>query len=316
MEEKNKTQPIEKSKEIDIDKYTDIEGLSTKKLNFGLWIIEHRERLRTALIIFLVVVSAISWAYTIYGFAYYFARGMNEDEILIQELIQVNTIGHDYILKLSARDLVYFPVNILKASKDKYDLLVVLKNPNLKHMSVFEYCFLDKNETIDCAENFIFPGETKNLLSLAQEFTYKPTNIKFILKNIRWKRINLHKFPDWEKFKNDHLNISIVDIKFKPAKSSGLSEKLNLNSLEFTATNNTAYNYWEVPLIILLHNNNLVVGVNKYTLSEFMSGEKREIQMSWLGNISRVNNIKIIPEINIMLDDIYIKYEGGIGEEK
>jgi len=38
--------------------------------------------------------------------------------------------------------------------------------------------------------------------------------------------------------------------------------------------------------------------------------------MSWLGGLSGVDNVKIVPEINIFKDDIYIEYEGGIGEEK
>jgi hypothetical protein len=47
-----------------------------------------------------------------------------------------------------------------------------------------------------------------------------------------------------------------------------------------------------------------------------MSGQERQIAISWPGNVSRVSRTEIIPEINIMKDDIYIKYEGGVGEEK
>jgi len=47
-----------------------------------------------------------------------------------------------------------------------------------------------------------------------------------------------------------------------------------------------------------------------------MSGENRPVQLSWPGNISRIDRVEIIPEINIMDDNIYIKYEGGIGEER
>jgi len=47
-----------------------------------------------------------------------------------------------------------------------------------------------------------------------------------------------------------------------------------------------------------------------------MSREKRKVEISWLGGLSASDDIKIVPEINIFEDDIYIKYEGGIGEEK
>lgn len=305
-----------KEKEIDLSRYKTFSSPSDKRLALGLWIIEHKKHLKAALVIFLFVVAAVSWSYTIYGFAYSLARGMNEDEILAEQLVQTQTVSHAYLVSLSPQDLIYSPAKMLRANEDKYDFITQIKNPNLKHGANFSYCFLEKDREIDCEDSFILPGETKNLLSLAQSFKSRPTNSKFVIKEISWQRINPHEFPDWESFRDEHLDISLEDIEFKPAPSSGLSEKLNLNTLKFKATNKTPYNYWEVPLTILLFSGNSIVGVNKYTLAEFMSREKREIEMSWLGSISGVNEVKIIPEINILKDDIYIKYEGGIGEEK
>jgi len=301
--------------EVDIEKYKDIEGISTKKLNFGLWITEHKKQFRMSLIIFLIVVAATSWAYTIYGFAYYFSRGMKEDEILVKDLLASNTIGHDYIVKISAQDLIYSSVNVLRTGS-KYDFLTEIKNPNEKHWASFRYCFLIQGKEVDCSGGFILPKETKYLMSLAQEFEYQPTNIQFVVRDLKWQRINAHKYPDWQQFKDEHLNFEIKEVGFSPAESSGLSEKLSFNLLEFTTRNNTPYNYWEVVFNILLSRGSSIVGVNKYTVAEFMSGEEKFIQINWPDNLGRVNDIEIIPEINIIQDGIYIKYEGGIGEEK
>lgn len=46
-----------------------------------------------------------------------------------------------------------------------------------------------------------------------------------------------------------------------------------------------------------------------------MSGQTRQIQINLSDNIKN-NNIKIIPEVNIMQDNVYLKQYDIIGEEK
>ena len=208
--------------------------------------------------------------------------------------------------------------SLLKIESNKYDIFSKISNPNSRYLCNIKYCFIfgNENNEIECSESFIFPNETKYLLSLAKTFEQSPENLRFIIKDISWHRINLHKYPDWQNFYNEHLDIIIGNAKFKPTELSGLSEKIDLNSLEFTVYNNTAYNYWDVTFNIFLYSGNRIVGVNKYILQEFMSKEKRNIQISWSGRFSRVSDIEIIPEINVMDEDVYIKYKGGVGEEK
>lgn len=292
-----------------------INDTTIKKMQVGLWLMKHRKDFKKILIIFLIFISTIFWSYTIYNFGYYFIKGMDEDKLLVKKITETQIINHDYLVKISAKNLIYSPINILK-SNNNYDLLIQITNPNQKYWANYEYCFLLQNKKISCAENFILPNQTKYLMSLANDFQNQPKNIKFVINNILWERINQHKFPNWKKFADERLDISVKDIKFNPAQSSGLSEKLNLNSLEFTAQNNTAYNYWEILFNIILLNNNSIVGVNQYTLLKVMSGEERHIQINWLGEFNKITTVKIIPDINIMKDNIYIPYEGGIGIEK
>ncbi|MBU2474349.1 MAG: hypothetical protein V1768_02475 [Patescibacteria group bacterium] len=296
-----------------INQYKDTEGITTKQLNFSLWLMRHKKFFRNIFIIFLIIISTISWFYTIYGFAYYLIKGIEEDKLLVAELIQTQGISHDYILKSSTKNLIVLPIIALK-SKQNYDLITEIKNQNKKHWGEFKYCFLSQQTEIECAGNFILPNETKHILSLSNTFKYQPTNIKFIIKKITWHRINAHKITDWQKFKNEHLDITVQNIKVSSV-NGDLSNQSNLNILEFTALNNTVYNYWEVAFSILFYNNTSVVKANKYILSEFMSGQTRQIQINLSDNIKN-NNIKIIPEVNIMQDNVYLKQYDIIGEEK
>jgi len=305
-----------RDKKVDIKRYQDAEGLTVQKMEFGLWLVEHRKQLLMIPKIFLILFSAVTLIYSIYGFAYYISWGMKEDQILANELVKQNLVGHEYFIARSAQNLQYGKLQIIDLGKKKYDFLVQVSNPNQKHSAEFIYYFKEKNEEFHRSSNFILPGEKKYILALGQEFTRSPTGVVFYTDNITWQRINLHKYPDWEKFRGEHLNIGISDIKFTPAKATILTEKLNLNSLQFVAVNNTAYNYWEVDLVILLFRQSKVIAVNKYVLNNFMSGQTREIEVTWPGRLGRVDNTVITPEINITRDDIYIKFEGGTGEEK
>lgn len=306
----------EKEIEKKLESYVSTEGIATKQLEIGLWYIEHKKQFKMILIGFLILASAIFWAYGIYGFAYYIARGMNEDEILTKELVQVNGISHNYVKQISAKDLIMGPVEIINLSDKKYDLYDKLKNDNLKWWAEFDYYFVAAGRQTQKTKAYVLPEDTRYLTALAQDLPYEPQDSRLIIENISWHRINQHQIADWQAYKNSRLNITAADIKFIPANASPLSEKLSLNQLSFTAVNNTAYNYWEVGFAILLYAGDRLTGINHYVLNDFMSEQKRLVEISWPGNLNRTDRIEIIPEINIMKDDIYIKYDGGIGQEK
>ena len=301
---------------VDIGQYEDLGGLTEKKLEFGLWVIENKSLFRRVLITVLLIIAVVSWLYIIYSFAYYFTRGQYEDEKNVADLVAVNTVGHDYLVSISARDLIYSPVQVLKTAFDKYDLVTKVINPNKDHWASIEYCWVANKEETACEKVFVFPEETKHILALSQNFSSRPGTVNLIVKDTKWQRISKRKFPDWQNFKNERLNLEVTNISFKPGQTSGLSDKLNLNALNFAVSNNTPYNYWEVDLNILLYSGNNIVGVNQYRLEELMSKENRDVSMAWSGAVSRVSEVKIIPYINILKDDIYIDYDGGIGKEK
>ncbi len=303
----------DKDIEKKVENYVSPEGLTTKQLEYGLWYVEHKRLLTMALYGFLIFAGAVSWAYTIYGFAYYLSRGMTEDEILAKALVRTESVNHAYVEQVAARDLAIGPAQIL-GSNGKYDLFAPVVNDNQKWWAEFDYYFSGNGWQTEKTASYIFPGETKYPAALAEEFAYLPVGGRLIMENIRWHRISRHAIADWDDYYRSRLNIETADIKFIPAAASGLSEKLNLNRLSFTAINNTVYSYWETDFTILLYGGGQVVGINRYILSDFMSGQKKQLQLSWPGSLNRVDRVAIIPEINIMKDDIYIPYEGGVGQ--
>ncbi|MFA6306217.1 MAG: hypothetical protein WCV70_00390 [Patescibacteria group bacterium] len=307
-----------KTKDVEarMKNYVSTEGITTKQLEIGLWYVEHKKQLRMALIGFLILVSAVSWVYTIYGFANYIARGMSEDDILLKQMVQVNSVGHDYIKQVGAKDLILGPVEIIRSSDKKYDLYTRLKNDNPKWWVEFDYYFTAAGRQTEKNKGYILPDEVKYLAALAEDFPYYPEGAQLVVENISWQRINQHEIADWDAYRTSHLNITSTDLKFIPAYASPLSEKLGLNQLSFKAINQTAYNYWSVGFVILLYAGDRITGINHYIINDFMSEQERYVEISWPGDLGRADRAEIIPEINIMADNIYIKYEGGTGQEK
>jgi hypothetical protein len=306
----------EKEIETKLKNYTGPEGIATRDLEIGLWYVEHKRQMMMLLYGFLIIVGAISWAYTIYGFAYYLAVGMNQDEILAKQLVETKAIGHDYVLGVGAKDLSISQAEILKSANKKYDLAAQIRNDNQSWWAEFDFYFITPGFETKIMDGYILPRETKYFFALAQESINFPQDAQLVLENLRWHRLNPHQIPEWDVYYKEHLNIESTDIKFTPASQSLISEKLNLNQLSFNVINNTAFNYWQTGFTILLYSGGGLVDINHYLLDNFMSGQKRSVEISWTADLGRVDKIEIVPEINIMKDDIYIKYEGGVGQEK
>lgn len=303
-------------KKVNIGRYNDPEGLTETKMNIGLWYLEHKKQMLFLFNIILITISVFSWAYVLYGLGYYFIKGMPEDRKLANELAQRNLVGHEYFLKIAPRNLGVYETESFRLDNGKYDFMAVVKNPNKDRVGRFKYSFLTDNYETEKETGFILPGETKYLLVLGQEVLGNPNIVNLKISGLEWIRLDKHTYPDWEAFYKEHMAVSAENVKFTPAKSTILTEKINLNQLDFTLENSSAYNYRSVGMIILLKQADRVVAVNKYKANDLLSGEKREVGMTWPGRLGRIDNTLVIPEIDISRDDIYIDFQGKINDEK
>jgi hypothetical protein len=275
-----------------------------KTLETGLWLAKNRKNLKNLLIFFLIVISVLAWGYGIYNIGEYFLVSKKQDTKMVTDLVGDKTSNQNLLLSGAAKDLIYSSVGII-SNNGEYDLYTQIKNQNNKYWGSFDYCFTIASGEKSCGSDFILPGDKKYILSLAQTFTKQLSSVTFTTSNLSWHKIDSHVIPDWTVYRNDRLDISIKNSIFIPAVNNEISEKVELNTLSFTATNNSAFNYWETPFIIVLSSNGKVVGVNKYTIGDFASYDSREIKITWPGSIGGVNGINIIPDINIMDPKIY-----------
>jgi hypothetical protein len=290
-------------KKINLKRYeTDVGGVSLNTLEAGLWWTRNRPKFKAALIFFLIAISAVSWVYTLYGWGSYLLVGMNQDTQLARELVQTTALNPKYLTDKAAKSLILSPAGIIN-NNDSFDMYITVKNPNVSFYGVFSYCFRNAEKSY-CGDDFILPGEQKYILALAKEFKFQPNNIIFSITNLKWQRINAHQIPDWKKYRDSRLDISVENTSFV-SNSGEISGKTILNTLSFTASNDSPYSYWEAPFTIVLFNAGRVISINRYLVKDFLSHQSQDIKMVWPGIVGTADNISITPDINILDKNVY-----------
>lgn len=294
-------------KDLDLNRYQEVGGITTKKLNLGLWIVSHRRQFVLGLTGVLIAASVIFYGYSIYNYIDYLYFGGKAERLAVEQMATVSVIDEEQRIKNAAKKLEESAPQVF-LNNDKYDFLAKVKNSNTNFFADFSYCFTDGTTELACGSTFILPDETKYITVFATELKYKPSGVKIVIKNVSWRRLDLHKYPDWKNFALGHLNFAVENASFKTSDVSGLSEKIGLDILEFDITNKTAYNYWEVPVNIILSASGNPVAINHYILNEFGSGSKKSVRLSWPDSVPKPDQISVIPNLNIADDSIFMKY--------
>lgn len=294
-----------KNKETDInfsgEKKTT--GRLHDKFDFSLWFLKNRAKFFIGTVLFLLVLSAGLYLFSFYNL-YDYISGSKNEKGLLQELtnINVNLTAGRTAIDLETGNPQSFSHN------NKYDFIAKIKNPNSNFFAQVNYCFFSGEIELACGDSMIFPEETKYLIALATNLDGRPNNLNLVLKNINWERVDSKKYPDWAGYFSDHSNFIISEAKFMAEKAEGSSSGY-IDNVSFSIKNNSAYNYWEVPLFIILFKGENIVGINKYTISEFMSLDQKDINLSWINSIKSVDRVEVTPDVNILDEDNYIRYK-------
>jgi len=288
------------SQDIDLSKYNDPGGLSLGKLNFGLWLSEKRPKIIKLFVFFLIALSAFFFIYSSYSYVVYFLDTPSTEE---QAVINNNSVVSP---KNIVSDLIFSSPQVFE-SGDAYDFSALVKNPNDKFVAYFDYCFVINESDNRCSQGFVLPGEEKYLRMLGQKSTSTSLTATLNFKDLSWQRIDAHEIPEWSSFLVSRLNFYVEGINLVMAdKDSGNG----FDSLSFSITNKTPYSYYEIPLSINFYKDQELVGVNRYILKDFLAGDKKNVRLSWPSALSGVTNTEIRPDVNLLDENIYLKYQG------
>ncbi len=293
-----------------IEAYRDSEGMTISKLDAGLWYVEHREKIKTVSYFSLFLFGFFSLLYFLFEYGSYAISGIPIQASYAREVMQRSLPTYEFYHAGEARDLQLYPIQILAGAGEKKDVYTRISNPNLGHWARFRYYFLWGGEKLGWEEGFVLPGETKDLFLLGQELPESVGGIRIVIEDIQWGRPNPHDIGIWEDFRKERLDFRFSNIEFLQGDTAMLSEKIAVNELSFIMENNSSFSYWNVPLTIKLYNYSDLASVVSYQVNDLAASAKRSISLSLPGNIKKVTEIKIEPNLDITRKDIY-KLPGG-----
>jgi hypothetical protein len=294
--------------------FDDLSGISITQLNKGLWWAQNNKFIKRTIFWLLLILGLLGWLYSIFSFVYYIGFGMNKDNAFLQEMVLGGAIDHNRLVANSPVDLQLSDLQqIFASAENKYDFASRIRNPNTNFYANFDYHFLFDGTSTPVRRGFVLPNEEKYLLELGYASGQMPSSAQLKIENFAWQRLDKHVVADWPSFKQSHLDIDISEPKFLSAKNSGLSEKININLISFTINNRTPFNYYRLPLNIYLYAYDQLVGVMETTAEQLSSGEIRNLQINFPGQVDRVDRVDVVPTINIISNDIYFKFKGVTG---
>ena len=285
-----------------LERYVNLEGVSTKKLNLGLWYVKHQKLMFLALVWSLVAISAILWSYSLYYLTSFLLVGLRQDR---ENLLSLTTTSFERVQADYEANFKVEPAKVFSSGEGRYDLVAKVANNNDNVWVQFNYYFYVNGQVIGRGQGSVFPHEEKFIMSLNQPLALPAMEAKLVIENDLWAKINRHDIPDWQQFRDGRLNFLVRDKEFVSAAQSGLTESLSVNQLSFNITNQTPYNYRQLPLTIILYNGEQVVGVNQYLLKDFTPRQKVEVSLNVIGNLPPVTRIEVLPNINLLSPDIY-----------
>ncbi len=278
---------------------------SEGRLKFASWYVSHKLLLKKIFIGFLIGLNVIFWGYGLYGLVnHYFIEGPALDQAL-RELSRSADLAA-IRARIEPQSFEIGTVSVLSGGKGKYDLSVKVSNPNPAWRAEFDYYFVADGQVQKTKQGFLLPNDEKFLINLGVESTARIRNANLEISNLRWQRVDAHEISDYETWSRERLNFVFENVKFSPAV---ITDSLTVSRVTFNAKNLSAYSFWDVGFYIFLYRGSSVATINYITLEEFISGQTRQVEVSWFEPLSAITQVKVVPEVNIFDPKIYMPVE-------
>jgi len=280
--------------------YTDTSGtFSNRSLTMAQWFLRHKYQLRKWWIILFVIINVVLVGYSFYGWGRYAIFDYkNTSQILVDLTVPIQRYLH-----LQPQEMQFKGVRAIASNADRFDFLANVDNPNSHWRAQVEYVFTHSGGVTATSSAIILPGSGQMIVSLGNELSGFPASVDLRITRIEWERINPHTVSDPATFIADRVMFEPGNLNFVPASEAA---GVPTHSIEFDITNVSVYSFWEPKFHVLMLNNETLVGVQTIEVSEFRAGETRPIVLKSFQQNIRVNEIRLIPVVDVFDSGQYI----------
>lgn len=288
---------------VDFEKYYDPSGeLTNKKLKWQFFVARNRVLFYRLAVILLVLFIAFSFIYSIFNLAQYFLYGLEEDQVLYNEL----SYSQDYTLLqpgYTPRPIEVSQVSLLDSGIDKYSAVAQVFNPNTRHVAKLTFNFVVDGEPTETGYIEILPLDSVPVAILGISKDYSPGRAEFVLKNISWSKVSSHEITDPIEFQAYHLQFNLTD--FIYTTPQGVNDP-NANIVQFKIKNDSPFNYYRPEFLVGLYRAGSLVDVIPLYYDSFLSGEVKTVDWRNFLNNFKVDEAQIYPLINVYNEEAYL----------
>jgi|GEM_PF-1638253 hypothetical protein len=269
------------------------EQISDQEIERSLWLIKNKTLLKRTIIIILLIIIFSLFSFSLIKFIDIKIQDNNELDFT------ANTIDFQSVREMNkAQDLIIVNKNIISLTNNKYDIVVEMRNPNEKiAVTELKYKFIYDNKTSVEKTAFLLPGETKKLIDFNVESNKIIRTVDIEVININWKRL---KISEVEEFNKEIFTISNQEMHFDNQNDNAR------NWIEFTAINESPYNWLNSKFYISLYLGSKLVAINEITTDRFYAQEGKNLQASWFQKMPSYVTLKIEPSVNLLNPENYI----------
>lgn len=276
------------------------EKFYAKQIGIAYWFVTHKQMIKTVASVVLITGAIFLVALNLYLLIFNYGIYNQNYKDFLNSLVKM---PQEYLNFRQAK--LPQPISIVQINTlpnvNNFDIIAEISNPNNYWYATFKYQFQIGNELTDLKPGFILPGKTKRLLDLNIEEGNAVSDL--ILSDIKWyKEIN---YPAIE---SEKLNFEVKNITVLTPSQLGLGEKVQISRVKFDVVNNSPFNYANVSLQIYLMSQGQVAAANQIYSGAIKTGETKSYQVNFFQTLPRINEVSIIPEVNILDPDSFLKF--------
>lgn len=279
------------------------EGISNFKLKWGYWYITHKLFLRQILVYILVFINLNLWLFAVFFvFKVYFFD--NASHAFAVNKFANSKVNYSTFNKINQpKQLQFGNVDVLQTGSGKYDLLVLVTNPNINWVGRVSGSFIVNPVVEKIGGQYgekivnVLGGEGKYIIEAGVEAQGGISVPQFKINYIQWQRIRNQN--DFARFVNERSNFKVTDIKYQSSTDLKLGTQVSVSGLNFEIKNNSLYDYWTVNNKVLFKRGGKIVAVHIFPVEEFKIQQHRLVDFRIFDNLVGISSVEVKPEIDI-----------------
>jgi hypothetical protein len=273
-------------------------------LKFSYWYVTHKLQLKAMVVAVLTVLNMALFGYAGYRAFYLFYIDVPEQR-LAEAQLTTQLIDYRFFQEQNrARPLQIVGSQAIPGQDGEYDFVARLFNPNEQLYAkrvVVE--FVAGGQVVDQKVGFVLPGDQRLFMSFNNEAGFLG-DAQIRVAEVEWQRVGF-----FEDFAEIRRRFTISEIEFTPSTELRLGDEFPISNLSFKVRNDSGFNYWNVGFAIILESGSGFGGANYIALSQFRSGETRDVSVRWVEPLPPIQEVEILPDVDILNPDSYMGIE-------